>query len=162
MRALALFIATESLNLRKPRLNLISTRKGNPNPERQQKTRLSVDRAVDRAVDRSLPRSTGRSTGLTLCTSCTPVDRPPPPVDRVADREHNLACSMLCFSLLWFSISVLASSTPLSPLSLHSVFKDSRTGHESARTKIGEFSLDSYKNRKFLFLVLLGVTVVCL
>ena len=42
---------------------------------------------VDRAFDRSLPRSTGRSTGLTLCTSCTPVDR-------AVDREHILACSM--------------------------------------------------------------------
>ena len=48
-------------------------------------------------VDRSLPRLTGpvdrslpRSTGLTLCMSCTPVDR-------AADREHNLACSNALF-----------------------------------------------------------------
>ena len=109
--------------------------KRNLNPKRKIQTRLSVDRPVDRpgrpglpesrvtsvgrpgSVDRSYPRAEslqsvdrGRSTAPSCARPCTPVDRPPPPVDRDIDRECKLACSARRFSLLCLPISVLSSS----------------------------------------------------
>ena len=124
MRALALFIATESQGIRKPRLNSIPTRKGiriqkgkpkrvcrstgrstDPCPRSTRpKPRAVCFQSVDRAVDRYFPRSTGRSIRLTLCMSCIPVDRaidrPSPPVDCAVDRELIPACPMHCLAPL--------------------------------------------------------------
>ena len=56
--------------------------------------RAACFQSVDRAVYRSIPQSIG----LTLCTSCTPidraVDRPSPLVDRAVDRELTWPASM--------------------------------------------------------------------
>ena len=99
MRALTLIYSHRVPGFKETQIEFDPIQKRNPNPKRQQKTCLSVDR-THATVDRSLPRSTGRSTMMIMCTSCTPVDRPSPPVDR----EHNLACSMRRFAPLSFDL----------------------------------------------------------
>ena len=133
IRALALIYSHGVPGFKETQIGFDPIQKRNLNPKRKVKTRLLVDRpvdrpmstvdrtqpraalcqSVDRAVDSSMPRSSGRSTGLTLCTSCTPVDRaidrPSPLVDRAVDREITWPASMRRFSLLCLPISVLSS-----------------------------------------------------
>ena len=86
------FIATESLNLRKPTLDLIPSRKG-----------IRILKGKSKRVCRSI----GRSTAPSCARPCTPVDRPPPPVDREHFWPAPCAVSRsfvvwsLCYHLLY-------------------------------------------------------------
>ena len=125
MRALALFITTESLSLGNP-AGFDPNQKRNLNPKRKVKTRLSVDRpmprstapvdrlqprldsfqSIDRAVDRfhaTINRAIDRSAFVHLVHTGRPSDRP-------------AACCMRRFSLLCLPISVLSSSISSSSL----------------------------------------------
>ena len=142
MRALALIYSHRVPEFKETQIEFDPIQKKNPNPKRQRKTRLSVDRpchgrprrstgpnreqpAFSRStgpVDRSLSQSTGRSTVMILCTSCTPVNRA---VTGLLQRstESTIWPAQCAFSRSFdFRSLCYLVPSPLSPHSLHSLF----------------------------------------